>query len=122
MKRLSVLVWIVVITAGTSVYSADWQIDWINGTNIPPCWDWSIYPSYYPPTSNPPNTIPFSGPTGVFYDACRAMMELGGTPTITIDFYQQTIELWFRPPAPQICLAHVAPPVCGLNGWFGPLH
>lgn len=122
MKRHSIFVWIVVMTASTSVYSADWQLDWIAGSNIPPMWDWSIYPSYYPPPSNPPNTVPFSGPTGVFGNSCYAMIELGGTPTITIDLYRQTIELWFRPPAPSLCQADVQPPVCGLNGWFGPLH
>jgi hypothetical protein len=32
MKRQSILIWIVVMTAGTSVYSADWQVDAINPT------------------------------------------------------------------------------------------
>jgi hypothetical protein len=122
MKRQSILVWIVVMTAGTSVYSADWQIDWISGTDIPPTWGWDIFPSYYPPPSHPPNTVPFSGPTGVFNNYCFAMMNLGGTPTITINSNQRTIELWFKPPRPDLCLADVHPPVCGLNGWFGPLY
>jgi hypothetical protein len=49
-----------------------------------------------------------------------AMIYLGGTPTITIDPNQKTIELWFQPPPPFACPA-VWYPVCGLKGWFGPL-
>ena len=45
MKKQSILVWIVVMTAGTSVYSDDWQLDWVDGENIPVSWSWSIYPS-----------------------------------------------------------------------------
>lgn len=120
MKRYSILVWIVVMTASTSVYSADWQIDWISGCDIPSTWMWDIYPSHYPPSSQPPDTVPFSGPTGVFSNPCFAMANLGGIPTITIEPYQKTIELWFQPPAPEICPPDVYP-VCGLNGWFGPL-
>ena len=120
MKKQSILVWFVVMTAGTSVYSADWQLDWVEGDNIPTSWDWSIYPSDFPPSLHPPRTVPFSGPTGVFSNDCFAEGGLGGTPTITIDPNQKTIELWFQPPVPDICL-FVWLPVCGLNGWFGPL-
>jgi len=122
MKRQSIFVWIVVMTAGTSVYSADWQVDWIGGENIPVLWSWSIYPSplHFPPSSHPPGTVPFSGPTGVFSNDCYAEAGLGGTPTITIDPNEKTIELWFQPPAPNDCTPHYKP-VSGLNGWFGPL-
>jgi hypothetical protein len=120
MKRQSILVWFVVMTAGTSVYSADWQVDWIAGYNIPPTWWWDIYPTYYPPSPQPPNTVPFSGPTGVYTNVCFAQADWG-IPTITIDPYQQTIKLWFQPQEPGPCPAVYAP-VCGINGWFGPLY
>jgi hypothetical protein len=120
MKRQSILVWIFVMTAGTSVYSADGQVDWVDGSNIPISWEWGIYPSHFTPSPHPPWTIPFSGPTGVLSNDCCAMVNLGGTPTITIDPNQKTIELWFQPPAPNECPADWDP-VCGLNGWFGPL-
>jgi hypothetical protein len=122
MKRQSILICFVVMTAGTSAYSADWQLDWVDGENIPSSWNWGIYPSplHFPPSSHPPGTVLFSGPTGVFSNDCYAEYDLGGTPTITIDPNQKTIELWFQPPAPNMCLA-VYKPVCGLNGWFGPL-
>ncbi len=84
MKRQSILVWFVVLTASTFVYSADWQLDWIYDDNIPPTWSWDIYPSHYPPSSHPPGTVPFSGPTGVFNNSCWAQAALG-IPTITID-------------------------------------
>ncbi|MHC4692529.1 MAG: hypothetical protein ACYS67_07295, partial [Planctomycetota bacterium] len=120
MKRQSILACIIVITAATNVHSADWQVDWIYGENIPISWEWSIYPSHPRPFPRPPGTIPFSGPTGVFSNDCMAMIYLGGTPTITIDPNQKTIELWFQPPPPFACPA-VWYPVCGLKGWFGPL-
>lgn len=121
MKIQSILVWIVVMTANTSVYSADWQVYWVPGENIPGTWEWNIYPSHFlPPPPLPPGTVPFSGPTGVFGNSCYAAYDFGGIPTITIDPKQKTIELWFKPPAPGMCPA-VYLPVCGLNGWFGPL-
>ena len=118
MKRQSILVWLVVITTTTSVYSTDWRVDWAGGDYIPPGWFWDIYPSQFPPSSHPPGTIPFSGPIGIFSNDCFAMVALGGTPTITIDSYQKTIELWFKPPAPTQCY-DIWAPVSGLNGWFG---
>jgi hypothetical protein len=122
MKRQSILVGIVVMTAGTSAYSTDWQLDWAGGDYIPTSWSWDIYPSpsHFPPSSHPPGTVPFSGPTGVFSNDCYAETGLGGTPTITIDPNRKTIELWFQPPPPTICYFYYDP-VCGLNGWFGPL-
>ena len=120
MKRQSILVWIVVMTASTSVYSADWQVHCVAGDNIPGTWEWNIYPSHFlPPPPHPPGTVPFSGPTGVFGNCCDAAVNFGGIPTITIDPNQKTIELWFKPPAPGFCPA-VYLPVFGLNGWFGP--
>ncbi|MHC4282430.1 MAG: hypothetical protein ACYSWZ_05590 [Planctomycetota bacterium] len=101
------------------MYSADWQIDWISGYDIPVTW--YISPSHFPPSPHPPGTVYFSGPTGVFTNNCFAEAGLGGTPTITIDSYQKTIELWFQPPAPDMCFLYIDP-VCGLNGWFGPLY
>ncbi|MHC4084603.1 MAG: hypothetical protein ACYSWZ_02240 [Planctomycetota bacterium] len=121
MKRQSILVWIVVITAGTSVYSADWQVDWVAGSDIPGWWEWNIYPSHFPPSSHPPGTIPFSGPTGVFGNECWAVVYFHGTPAITIDSSQKTVELWFEGPAPAPYCPAVWLPVRGLKGWFGPL-
>ncbi|MBW8042354.1 MAG: hypothetical protein FVQ85_20485 [Planctomycetes bacterium] len=119
MKRQSIIVWIVVMTASTSVYSSDWQIDWVSGTDT--TWGlWKIYPSRYPPSSPPPDTVPFSGPTGVYNNSCWAEAAWG-IPEITIDQYQRTIELWFKQPAPAPYCPAVYAPVCGLNGWFGPL-
>lgn len=90
------------------------DVSWIPGESSPV--DWNI------DRTNPTTTdvIHFSGPTAVFGNACEAEQFMDGTPTLTIDPVNKTIELWFQPPAPEVC-PQVYDPVCGLEGSFGPL-
>ncbi len=90
------------------------EVFWIGGESAPT--QWSISPET--PTAG--DVIHFSGPTGVYSNACFASGALGGSPTLTIDRGNKTIELWFHPPAPGACLTYYDP-VCGLEGSFGPL-
>ena len=63
--------------------------------------------------------IGFSGPTDWASNSCYAGL-LYGSPNITIDQGNRTVELWFEPPSGGYCIALWAP-VCGLVGQFGPL-
>ena len=91
------------------------EVNW-HGGESPPSLTWVINP-------NEPNVneiIYFSGPTEVYSNDCFARMAMGGSPTLTINPNEKTVELWFQPPAPEYCIA-VWAPVCGLEGHFGPL-
>ncbi len=103
---------IVWFTSFTIVF-AD-EVSWIPGVSSPA--DWSIAPDN-PTTSD---VISFSGPTAIFGNDCYGNQFMGGTPTLTIDPINKSIELWFQPPAPDGCY-EIWAPVCGLQGSFGPL-
>jgi len=90
------------------------NVSWIPGESSLP--DWNIVPDS--PTTC--DLINFSGPTAIFGNSCSAEASMGGTPTVTIDPVNKTVELWFQPPPPDIC-PDVYLPVCGLEGSFGPL-
>lgn len=89
------------------------EVDWHQGEE-PPSETWIIWPSE--PTSD--EVINFSGPTIRAGSPCAASEYYGGWPTITIDEYNRTIELWFEPPPGGLCAPII---VCGLEGRFGPL-
>ena len=90
------------------------ELNWILGQVGPEFW--TIYPTV--PTTK--DVIHFSGPTGVHSNDCFGVVAGGGEPTLTTTLLDASVELWFRPPAPQGCY-EIWRPVCGLSGWFGPL-
>lgn len=90
------------------------SISWIGGTTPPA--QWTISPAN--PGSS--STIQFTGPTGVYSNACMAQGDLGGTPQLSIDPVAKVILIWFQGPAPEVC-PKIYMPVCGLEGEFGPL-
>jgi|GEM_PF-4169523 len=116
MNRLFLFRWVIcsVVVALTSIAAAE-EVDWTGGEICTPVW-------YIDPAS--PTTaeiINFAGPTTqVQSNDCFAEMFAGGSPTLIIDPQSKTIELWFQPPAPEICPT-IWIPVCGLDGNFGPL-
>jgi len=115
-KRLFLVAFLVVgIFSSCGYCSVVAEVDWRRCTE-PPIERWTIWPRN--PTST--DIIDFSGPTGMYSNGCYGDMAMGGSPTLTIDEAQRTVQLWFQPPAPDICM-DVVIPVCGLEGQFGPL-
>ena len=90
------------------------EVSWIPGESSPAAW------KIDPDTPSTSDMIYFSGPTAIFGNSCSAEASMGGTPTLTIDPVNKTVELWFQPPPPDIC-PNVWDPVCGLKGSLGPL-
>jgi len=91
----------------------DYNISWIHGENPP---DFVRVP--YAPTTT--DLIHFSVPTDIFINQWVANQTLGGTPTLSIDPVERTIELWFQGPPPGGVVID-PDPVCGLEGYYGPL-
>jgi len=89
------------------------EVSWIYGENPP---DFNRSPEY-PTTSD---LIHFTIPTDVFSSQQIAEQALGGTPTLSIYPADRTIELLFQSP-PQDSPVPIDEPVCGLEGYFGPL-
>lgn len=115
MKIKSFLLIAVIITANVapSLADSDWYVTWVDGHIYPPPCEWIV-------TTSPDGMAFFSGPTQVSSNDCYAIKYYGGTPTITINHEQKTVELWFEGPPPDLCYDLWAP-VCGLQGSFGPL-
>jgi len=91
----------------------DQNISWIHGENPP---DFSRWPAE-PTTAG---LIHFTLPTDIFINQWIANQTLGGTPTLSIDPVERTIELWFQgPPSGGVIID--PDPVCGLEGYYGPL-
>jgi hypothetical protein len=90
-------------------------ISWIDGET--PTGVWRI-------TTSPPHVaeeIYFSGPLSqAFTNYALAEVEAGGSPTISIDNSNKTIELWFEPPPPDD-IPTLYHPICGLEGNLGSL-
>ena len=82
-----------------AVKSQPSEVSWIGGESAPTRW------SISPETPTAGDVIHFSGPTGVHSNACYASGALGGRPTLTIDRANKIIELWFRPPVPDVCIS-----------------
>ena len=94
-----------------SGYNQD--ISWIHGENPP---DFSRWPAE--PTTT--DLIHFTLPTDIFINQWVANRTLGGTPTLSIDPVERTIELWFQgPPSEGVIID--PDPVSGLEGFYGPL-
>lgn len=90
-------------------------VSWIEGEDC--SGSWHITPG----TPTPSDMIAFSGPlSSTFINSWLAESEAGGSPTITIDHFNKTVELWFEPPPPDF-LPYLYDPVCGLEGSLGPL-
>ena len=94
-----------------SGYNQD--ISWVHGENP---LDFSRWPAE-PTTAD---LIHFTVPTDIFINQWIANQTLGGTPTLSIDPVERTIELWFQgPPSGGVVID--PDPVCGLEGYYGPL-
>jgi hypothetical protein len=99
------------LVLSATAIATDWEVDCLN------------YPQecvYSWQACAAGQTLFFSGPIGLYTNCCIAERGLGGTPTITIDPDDRTVQLWFKPPGPGIC-TYVYIPVCGLEGTVGPL-
>ncbi len=106
----------VLLTALLSGSALSADPTWISGTSGPATW------TLTPPSPNPSTTISFQGPLDIasYGNSCSAQGSLGGTPKLTVDTINRTIDLWFQGPAPTTCPL-IYMPVCGLQGAFGPL-
>ncbi len=112
MRRVIIASVLVLVLCG-SVSGYNQDISWIHGENPP---DFVRVP-YVPTTTD---LINFSVPTDIFINQWIANRTLGGTPTLTIDPVERTIELWFQgPPSEGVIID--SDPVCGLEGYYGPL-
>jgi len=103
---------IVIISCGI-VSAYDCEVSWIQGESPP---DFSIDID-----SDDPYTVNFSVPTDVFANRWVAELNLGGTPTLSIDAASRMVELWMQGPPPDGPIPTLWDPVCGLEGHFGPL-
>jgi len=92
----------------------DSNVSWIPGDDLQ---DFGRFPQI--PTTN--DVISFTIPTDVFDNQWQAEQMLGGTPTLIIDAVEKRIDLQFEPPAPEDPIPTEYDPVCGLQGYFGPL-
>jgi hypothetical protein len=90
------------------------SISWIHGEDEP---DFSRSPEK--PTTE--DLIYFTVPTGVFQNEWYAERALGGVPSLYVDSEAREIELWFQGPADEGGAFLDPDPVCGLEGYFGPL-
>ena len=104
---------IVFIFCGSAL-GVDSNVSWIPGDDLQ---DFGRFPQM--PTTN--DIISFTVPIDVFDNQWQAEQSLGGTPTLIIDAVQKRIDLQFEPPAPEDPIPIEYDPVCGLQGYFGPL-
>jgi len=104
---------LVLLITSSSVYSFE-HVSWLPGSTPPAAWEIS------PANPTTADIISFQGPTSVYSNACYAEAYAGGSAMITVNPSTHTIEIWFMPPAPTACIA-LWDPVCGLEGYFGPL-
>ncbi len=104
---------IVFIFCGSAL-GVDLNVSWIPGDDLQ---DFGRFPQK--PTTN--DIISFTIPIDVFDNQWQAEQSLGGTPTLIIDVVQKRIDLQFEPPAPEDPIPTEYDPVCGLQGYFGPL-
>ena len=110
----SLLKTIIVLMFCGAALGVDSNISWIPGDDLQ---DFYRFP--LTPTTN--DVISFTIPTDVFDNQWQAEQMLGGTPTLIIDAVQKTIDLQFEPPTPEDPIPTEYDPVCGLQGYFGPL-
>jgi hypothetical protein len=113
MSKALLKIIIVFVFCGAAL-GADPNVSWIPGDDLQ---DFYRFPQN--PTTN--DVISFTIPTDVFDNQWQAEQILGGTPTLIIDSVQKTIDLQFEPPAPEDPIPTEYDPVCGLQGYFGPL-
>ena len=92
----------------------EYDISWIHGEN-------PLDPNRYPVEPTPADLIYFTVPTDIYLNQWVAEQILGGTPTLFIDPAERTIELWFQEPPPDDPSPTLPDPVCGLEGYYGPL-
>ncbi len=113
MKKHLHVVLVLAILAGRGARGADWDLQWIGGTEPEPPWNsWHVQVEG--------ESVTFGGPIGVAGNNCESARRHGGFPTVTIDQDDKTVRLWIKPPRPELCTCEYAP-VCGLKGIAGPL-
>jgi hypothetical protein len=101
----------ITLLLSATTLATDWDIDWLRYPHE--CvLSWDAY------ASGP--MLTFTGPTGFYSNSCFAQQDLGGRATVRLDPESKVVELWFKPPPPDTCIA-VYLPVCGLRGTVGPL-
>jgi hypothetical protein len=106
-----VLVVLTVVLAACAARAG--EISWMLGQSSPP--QWSVQPN----EPNETDLIRFSGPTRLYANQLLAEQALGGKPVLQIDTLGRKIQLRFEPPARGH--ADATQPICGLQGYFGPL-
>jgi hypothetical protein len=105
---------IIIFVFCAAAFGIESSVSWIPGDTQQ---DFSRTPEN-PTTSD---IISFVIPTDIFDNQQQAEQRLGGTPTLNIDTVQKRIDLVFEPPAPNEPVNPKNSPVCGLEGYFGPL-
>jgi hypothetical protein len=113
MSKLLLKIIILLMLCGAAL-GVDSNVSWIPGDDLQ---DFVRFPQM--PTTN--DVISFTIPTDVFDNQWQAEQTLGGTPTLIIDVVEKSIDLQFEPPAPKDPIPTEYDPVCGLQGYFGPL-
>jgi hypothetical protein len=104
---------LIILTVVLACAARAGEVSWVTGKSSPP--PWSVQPS----EPNETDMIRFSGPTRLYANQFLAEQALGGKPVLQIDTLGRKIQLRFEPPARGRADATV--PVCGLQGYFGPL-
>jgi hypothetical protein len=113
-NRISFQLILTIVVVALSSVGQGTEVRWIEGQSYPH--PWSIEPTQ--PIEA--DVIQFSGVTRYYVNHCEAEGVLGGVPALAIDPNTKTIELQFNPPATSDCTS-ASSPVCGLEGFFGPL-
>ena len=90
------------------------SISWIHGVEPPGFGRSPAHPT-------PADLIYFTVPTDVFQNEMAAERTLGGVPSIMVNPVEREIEIWFKGPAFDGGMIVDPDPVCGLEGYFGPL-
>jgi len=113
MRRI-IFISITILLLCGAVSGYETSITWIHGTEQP---DFSRTPEN-PTTAD---FVHFTIPTDVYRNQWYAEDALGGTPSIYVDAGAREIEIWFQSPVDEGGVFLDPDPVCGLQGYFGPL-
>ncbi len=112
-QKISVPPVLIILTVVLACAARAGEVSWMLGKSSPP--PWSVQPS----EPNETDLIRFSGPTRPYANQLLAEQALGGKPVLQVDTVARKIQLRFEPPARG--RADATQPICGLQGYFGPL-